>query len=232
MIVVAAATAKELRAALGFLSEVPDLVQGCEVPFRLDGFDLLLCVSGLGVVNAALAAGRALAREGVQGLVNVGVAGSFDLRALPLGSPVLVRQEIWPEFGLLGEAGLDPRGLGFAQGRVEGEPVFDRLELAPRAAAKRLGLFASIHWAEAVSLTVSSVTGTGERAGSLARDYGADIENMEGFAMAYGAAQAGLPFVELRCVSNLVGSRESRDWDLALALDMLGKACAALFMGL
>lgn len=231
MIVVAAATAKELTAAFGFLSEVPDLAEGREVPLRLNGFDLLLCVSGLGVVNAALCAGRALAREDVTGLVNLGLAGSFDTRALPIGSTYLARSEIWPEFGLAGELGVDPRALGFAQGRIEGAPVFDRIELSPRGAAKRISLFASIHWPEAVSLTVSAVTGTAERAKALALEFGVDVENMEGFAFAFAAAKAGLPFVELRAISNLVGSREPADWDLPLALDMIGKACAVLFMG-
>ncbi len=54
---------------------------------------------------------------------------------------------------------------------------------------------------------------------------------MEGFAAAYAAMQAGLPFLEVRTVSNMVGSRDSEDWDIKGALKALGTAANGLFAG-
>lgn len=224
------ATVKEMRGALGFLQDPPQVEPGREEVFSLAGRELVLCVTGLGVVNGALALGRVLALPDIRGVVNMGVAGSFDLRALPLGAVCVVRREIWPEYGLLGPDGVDPKGLGLSLGDADGAAVWDRLDLDPRQAAERLDLGLSRFWAQAVSLTVSGVTGTPERAAELAARFSPDVENMEGFALAYGCARQNTPFLEIRSVSNRVGSRPPRDWDLDLALSRLSATCAAVFM--
>ena len=54
---------------------------------------------------------------------------------------------------------------------------------------------------------------------------------MEGFGVATAAADHGVPFVEIRTISNLVGPRDRSAWriDLALAaLTRVGKALATL----
>ena len=230
-IVIATATEREMRAAFGFMAEPPAVEPGRPVDFELTGWRLKLVVTGVGLLNASLALGRLAGEGSLAGVVNLGVAGSFDTRALDLREPFLVRREVWPEFGLLGEAGLDPRGLGFGLGEAGGQDVWDTLDLAPRQDAARMGIELPRGWPEAVSLSVSGVTGTPERAAMLAKTFDADVENMEGFALAFGCARLGLPFLELRTVSNLVGSRRAEDWDLDGALDVLGPITAGLFMG-
>ena len=46
--------------------------------------------------------------------------------------------------------------------------------------------------------------------------------------MAYGARRAHLPFAELRAVSNPVGARPPRGWNLPGALEALGGAVGRL----
>ena len=95
-------------------------------------------------------------------------------------------------------------------------------------ALARLGLCLG-PWVTAKSLTVSGVTADPERAGLLRARHQAGLENMEGFALAYGCAVAGVPFVELRAVSNAVGVRPPESWDLPGALVALGQATQRLF---
>jgi futalosine hydrolase len=45
---------------------------------------------------------------------------------------------------------------------------------------------------------------------------------MEGFALAWPCLKYGIPFAEVRCVSNVVGSRQKEDWDIRGALGELG----------
>ncbi|MDD4951655.1 MAG: futalosine hydrolase, partial [Desulfovibrionaceae bacterium] len=122
-IAIVAATSREMRAALGFASGAPEVRRGRDEVWSLDDRQFVLSVTGIGVVNAALAMGRLLQRGGLDGVVNLGLAGAFDPRALPLRTPCLVRREIWPEIGLAGAGAVDPRGLGLAQGTVDGRPV-------------------------------------------------------------------------------------------------------------
>jgi len=231
MLIVVAATDKEMHAALGHAG-APALEQGREVEFRTAGRELLLCVTGVGLVNAALHAGRLLERPGVEGMIAVGIAGVYSLGELSLASTCYAWREIWPEYGLLDEdGGVDAKGIGFAQETIGGKPVWDRVDLNPTNDAARMGLHLSADWPRASAVTVSSVTGTAERAGWMETAYSADIENMEGFALALAAARKGVPFLELRTISNLAGSRFADEWDVGGALKALGNSVRHLLSG-
>lgn len=226
MLLLAAATKVELCAALGIEAAAE---QGAVFPCRAHGREALALVTGIGVVNSALALGRALAGHEIDGVLDFGVAGSFELAVHPVGSVRLVERETWPEYGLLfsGAASADAAALGFAQHGAGEAAVYQTLELAPASALSRMGL-AEPGLPAAQSLTVSGVTADGARAAELFRRFGAGLENMEGFALAYGARLAGLPFAELRAVSNAVGARPPRTWDLPGALAALAAAARRL----
>lgn len=231
MLLVAAATGLELSAAIGV--KAADVARQGEVfAATAHGRPVLALATGIGVVNAALALGRALGQGQISGVLCLGIAGSFDLAAQPLGSAWLVERETWPEYGLLfsGQCAADARGLGFSlNGLAADDPqaVFDTMAWDARAEAARLGLDAG-GFGHAASLTVSGVSADPERARALCQRFGAGLENMEGFALAYGCRAAGLPFAELRTVSNAVGARPPRDWDLPGALAALGSAAKKL----
>lgn len=231
MLIVATATSNEMKAALGF-ADAPVVEQGEAVEFEYGGYQLLLTVTGVGMVNAAMAAGRQLGRPGVTGVLNLGIAGAYLLNEFPLGSSAYAWRETWPEYGLLQENGsVDPKAIGFAQGQVGGKAVWDRINLTPVNDAETMNLSLPEGCARASSVSVNSVTGSPLRAGWLKMACSADIENMEGFALAFATMQKGLPFLEVRTISNMVGSREAEDWDLKAALGALEDAARQLFSG-
>jgi futalosine hydrolase len=242
-LIVATATAMEMRAALPGLSRhVPMEHEWNRLSVPTGGLHgrhwevLVLLVTGVGPVNAGIALGRLLgslspdslrgAPEPV-GVLNLGVAGAFSLKRLPLETAVVVTDEIWPEYGLLKASGLDPKGIGLAQGKAGGEPVWDRLRLTPESCARQIGLDIS-GLTKAVGLTVAGVSGTPERAEALRTRYACDIETMEGFALAWACSLARVPFVQARTISNLVGSRDAAHWDLNRAKQRLAPVASAL----
>lgn len=227
MILVVTATPNEMKAAF---PAAPKVAQGETVEYEFNGRKLLLGVSGVGVVNTALCAGRWLSRDDVDGVVNLGIAGAYDVEEFPMLSVCYAWQETWPEYGLLDEeGGVDPKGIGFPQGEYGGTTVWNRVKLNPVHDAGVMGLTLGQGWLRASSVTVSGVTGTPERAGWLKISCNADMENMEGFGLAYAALGNGVPFLEVRTLSNMVGSREAEDWNLKGALSALGRAAATLF---
>ncbi|QJB55540.1 futalosine hydrolase [Pseudodesulfovibrio sp. zrk46] len=229
MFLITTATTKEMKAAFGHAG-APVVEQREVKEFELNGHQLLLSVTGVGLVNTALAAGKLLDTPGLKGVLNMGIAGAYDVEEFPLGTTTYAWQETWPEYGLLDEEGrVDPKAIGFAQGKVNGEMVWNRVKLNPTNDAETMGLPLGEKWWRASSISVSAVTGDAQRAGWLKTAYNADIENMEGFAIAFAAMQKGLPFLEVRTVSNLVGSRYEEDWDLKGALAGLGEATKQLF---
>jgi futalosine hydrolase len=57
-------------------------------------------------------------------------------------------------------------------------------------------------------------------------------EAMEGHGVATAAAQAGIPFAELRTISNPVGPRDRESWRFGEALAALTAATTALWTDL
>ncbi|PTN35957.1 futalosine hydrolase [Desulfonatronum sp. SC1] len=242
-LIVATATVMEMRAAFPGLSRyVPVEHAWSRLNMPQGGLqgrpweELVLLVAGVGPVNAGIALGRLLGRlsaaspEDVSepvGVLNLGVAGAFSLERLPLGASVVVTKEIWPEYGLLTASGVDPKGIGLAQGKADGEPIWDRLRLTPESCARQMGLDIS-GLTKAVGLTVAGVSGTSERAEALRTRYACDIETMEGFALAWACSLARMPFVQARTISNLVGSRDAAHWDLNRAKQRLALVASAL----
>ncbi|OIQ49426.1 Futalosine hydrolase [Pseudodesulfovibrio hydrargyri] len=227
MLLVLTATANEMRAAF---PAAPAVGQGGTAGYEIGGRAVLLGVTGVGLLNTALCAGQWLVRPDVDGVVDLGIAGGYDLGGTPMGAICFAGAEVWPEYGLLDAHGAaDPMGLGFAQAETGGGKVWNRLELSPERDAERMGLVLGDGWGRATGVTVSGVTGTRERADRLRLSCDGHMENMEGFAAAYAAALRGLPFLEVRTISNLVGSREPGDWNLKGALRSLHGAANTLF---
>lgn len=227
-ILVVAATSRELRAFLP-PGEADAPADGELRGAGLGSRALLLGVCGVGPVAAALRMGRFLeAAPQVRGVVNVGIAGAFDTGRLPLGSLTVAEREILPEYGRVGEDGVRP--LNFAQAICQGLDVFDSMDLEPALAARAMGLVLPAGAASVVSLTVAGVSASPGRARALRERTGADTENMEGFSVALACRERGLPFLELRAVSNLVGGCDrARDWDIKAAFACLSRLCEDLF---
>jgi len=234
ILALAAATPGELRHALA--KAAPEAVAA--VPARgaartlLAGREALLLVTGVGPIAAALEAATALERFALSGMLNLGVAGSFETLAAPLCAPVAANGEVCADFGVAGPDGLaDASGFGFPQWEGNGEKIVDRLRLDPDEAAAALGLNLPLGWLRAPALTSGAVTGCRERAAALAARHGVLTESMEGFALALACRTRGLPFLEVRTISNAVGERDRTQWKLAQALAGLGDVLAELLRG-
>jgi len=220
----AIATRKEYRAVLAPLGAPAAPVDGRPVSWRHGGRDMTLLLTGVGPVAAAATLGRLLGAETVDGVVNLGLAGAYDLSAAPLTALVTATAETLPEYGLRREDTIDPRGLGFPQLTVAGKPVYDRLDLSPTAAAVALGLTLPAATVPGVFASVAGVAALPVPRPAPDRL----AENMEGFALALVCRLAGVPFLELRAVSNRVGARPPVDWDLPGALAALSRAVPLL----
>jgi futalosine hydrolase len=168
-------------------------------------------VTTVGVGPAAAAAGAAwrLARatRAVRLVVCAGIGGGVADRCRP-GDLVVATRTVAADLGADGPGGFVPLDeLGFG--------VTSRI-------AVDLALPGAVRGAV---LTVSTVTGTAATADALvARHPDAVAEAMEGFGVASAAAVAGVPFAEVRAVSNLIGPRDRAAWRIADALDALARA--------
>ncbi|WP_218197440.1 hypothetical protein, partial [Pseudomonas sp. 2995-1] len=67
-----------------------------------------------------------------------------------------------------------------------------------------------------------TVTGTSQTANELTQRYpNVRAEAMEGFGVASAAKSCGIPSLEIRSISNLVGPRDREAWRIKEALEKL-----------
>lgn len=182
-------------------------------------------VEAVGVGAAAAAAGTArllalaeAAGRPFRAVLSAGIGGGFPGQA-PVGSTVLAVRSIAADLGADSPDGfipLDELGFGSAIATAD-ETLLAALQAAlPHAIAGDV-------------LTVNTVTGTAEGAQALVARYPSAVaEAMEGYGVACAATAAGLPFAELRTISNPVGPRDRAAWRLGDAFAALTKAAAAL----
>lgn len=184
---------------------------------------------GVGPAVAAAATARLLALAEAAGqpyraVVSAGIGGGFADR-VEVGGTVLATRSIAADLGAespdgflaIDELGMPPELLG-AGPAVPADPDL----LATLRAALPSATVGAV-------LTVNTVTGTAASTATLADRYpDAVAEAMEGYGVAVAAAQAGLPFAELRTISNPIGPRDRAAWRMREALAALTTAAAAL----
>ncbi|RAJ67013.1 futalosine hydrolase [Streptomyces sp. Amel2xB2] len=214
-ILIVTAVAAERDAVLAGL----DTSDGRDTSDATADVDVDVLAAGVGPAAAAAGAATALATAAAHGepfafAVSAGIAGGFGQ---PLAGTVLASSIVAADLGATTPDGFaSVTELGF--GVTEHRPPPGLVRAVAEAAGAAIGPV----------LTVSTVTGTAERARELAaRHPGAVAEAMEGFGVAEAAAAHGVPVLELRTVSNAVGPRDRAAWRIPDALTALGTGCAA-----
>jgi futalosine hydrolase len=184
--------------------------------------DIEVAAVGVGPAVAAAVTARLLtvaeANEAAfQAVVSMGIAGGFA-DVVELGGLVVATRSITADLGAQSPEGyLTIDELGFGSAVSEVDPT---LHAVLRGRLR-----------DAVSgdvLTVSTVTGLGERAAELRHRWPrAAAEAMEGAGIAAAAAACGVAFAEVRAISNPIGPRDRAAWRIGAALAALTSAAAA-----
>ena len=187
--------------------------------------EVSVLAGGVGPACAAASTARLLALgphepSGGYGLVlAAGIGGGFG--SIAAGGIAVASSIVFADLGVeTGDGFASASALGFGQDRYDVDPA-----LARRLAGRTGGRLGTV-------LTVATVTGTAQRAARLrAAHPDATAEAMEGAGVAAAASQAGVPFGEIRAVSNAVGPRDRSSWRIPDALAALARAFAAITAG-
>ena len=173
-------------------------------------------VGGIGRTNAAVATITSILSDGpFAWILNAGVAGALPESNLSIGDIVVANKCVYVEEGLMTPNGFqDMEAMGFSLGNFSGNEVpVDQWMLEQLSYLGRVAPIA----------TVATCSGTDEQAKLVASRTGCICEAMEGAAVMHTANRAGAPGIELRSISNTTGNRDAQEWNLELALNILGK---------
>lgn len=202
---------------------------------RLDGCAVVLLPGGMGKTNAAHALTALLETRDVRGVVGFGIGGAYPGSGLEVGAIALATEAVYGDEGVQTPGGwMSTVGIGIplwqtAEGRIFNTFPLDagRVERARTALARagyeaRTGPF----------VTLSCCSGTAALGAAMAaRVPGALCEGMEGAALAHVAAIYGVPFLELRAVSNLVEDRDMSRWRIRAAAEAAQDAVRVVVRG-
>ena len=182
---------------------------------------------GVGKVASAVRCAELLrgrARGETRAVLLFGIAGACPERLRGSAPPAGVGDLVVVRRDLLGDEGVEtPDGfLDLGAMRLGDCGPFGADPRLARAAAERLG-------APLVDgVTVSTCSGTDGSARRVFERTGADVETMEGAAIAYVCRQLELPLVHVRAISNWTGDRDRGQWQLGAAVDAVQRAVRLL----
>ena len=166
-----------------------------------DTFDLL--ITGVGMTATAFQLGQHLNQK-YDLVLNVGIAGSFDL-GIPLGSLISVETDIIAELGAEDHdqfIAIDE--LGFGENTFKATYSITDL---PKVKA----------------ITVNKVHGNAVSIASMKQRLSPEIESMEGAAVFYACNLLQVKCAQVRSVSNYVEPRARENWKIGLAIKNLNE---------
>ncbi len=178
----------------------------CAVAAELRGFagaGVDVVAVGVGPVEAAIGTARALVARPYTLVINAGIGGGFRGRAA-VGDAVAVGTERYVEIGREDGAAVSlPGGLELATSVRADAHLLERCLRGSPPAALIAGS----------GVTSATITTSDARAAALAAAYAPAAESMEGFAVLRAAQLTGVPALEVRGISNIVGNRETSGWN-------------------
>jgi futalosine hydrolase len=184
------------------------------------GHDVQVLVTGVGMVATAAWCSRALAGRSYDLALNAGLCGSFDESLLP-GTVVHIVTDCLAELGAedgdrlltLQDLGLEDRAdarLGCAELRNTAPPAIGALDRLPKVRG----------------ITVNTAHGHEPSIAAVVARLHPQVESMEGAAFMYACLMHGVPFAQIRAVSNVVERRNRSAWKVPEAIEALAGAVA------
>ena len=179
-----------------------------------------LHLAHLGVAKVNTAAGLALAAHMLQPerVIQFGIGGAYVGSFLSVGMVAVAEREVHLDAGVVtteGWSGMEEVGFPLLEEHYNVFPTDERLTGdLERTTGAVPGTFG----------TSETVTGSFGQAETLQRRFDLSIESMEGAAAAQVCLALGVPFAELRGVSNIVGERDKRAWNVPLAVRAVTEA--------
>ncbi len=172
--------------------------------------------SGVGLLAAAVALTRLAIEERPDLIIQAGIAGSFHKKTAP-GKIVVINNE------QLGDTGVMEKG--------DWKDIFDlKLEKSSYHPFEKrklpnpwLKTYNLLELPEVDAITVNQISTDPSLIKKLEKKYNPVTESMEGAALHYVGREMGIPFIQIRAISNYVGERDKSKWLMKESIEVLNK---------
>jgi futalosine hydrolase len=169
-------------------------------------------ITGVGIPSTIFRLTRQLAHHHYDMVIQAGIAGAFEASFAKPGHVVQVTKEAFGDLG------------AFENGQFidlqQMELNFDPIWLNDSRIKTELP--------EVKGITVQTVTNDRIIISALVSKWQPDVETMEGAAASFVCQQKQIPFVQIRAISNTVGTRDKSFWHTGEAISNLNNALASI----
>lgn len=192
-----AATAKEIEP---FLQQYRKGILGSHL-------DIDVLITGIGLTATAYHLTKQLQIKKPDLVIQAGVAGCFD-KQLPLGSVVSIKQDT-----IADESVVELKKL---------KTLFD-LKLLPQnqfpfqngwLVNHAKALLKKVNLKQVTGISVNQITSSRQMIGFYKEQFDPTVESMEGAALHYVCLMENIPFIQIRSISNYIGERNKKKWDM------------------
>ena len=136
---------------------------------------------------------------------------------MKLGNVVAVKED------MLGDTGVEEDGkwkdIFDLKLEKPGYPPFEKKRL-PNHHLEKYNL---LKLPEVSSITINEISTKRDRIQQLIKKYNPALESMEGAALHYVCREMGVPFLQIRAISNYIGERDKTKWKMKEAIDNLNQ---------
>ncbi|HMG66427.1 MAG TPA: futalosine hydrolase [Chitinophagaceae bacterium] len=174
-----------------------------------------MLVTGIGLTSATYHLAKKVYIKRPQLVIQAGVAGCFD-KKLALGTVVVVKKET-----IADQSVIELKTL---------KTLFD-LELVPKDQfpfsngwlENKSGVLEKSKLKKVIGISVNEITTSAEKVKFYTSAFKPVVESMEGAALHYTCIMEKIPFIQFRSISNYIGERDKKKWDMKKSIINLNK---------
>ncbi|MEP7267339.1 MAG: futalosine hydrolase [Saprospiraceae bacterium] len=168
-------------------------------------------VHGAGIGQSAYHLTKELTRSKPDICIQIGIAGAFD-RSLKIGELVQVVEDRFADLGAMTSEGnfIHLSNLKFADktNPFEAESIINDFNI-------------DLILNKVKAITVNTTSGSVHQIEEIIKMYNPQIETMEGASFFAICKAENLPCIQVRAISNYVEPRNTENWNIPLAIEML-----------
>ena len=187
--------------------------------------DIDILITGIGLAAATYALTKQINSKKPDIIIQAGIAGCFNTNISP-GKVVVVQQDTIADMGVIENKQLNTM---FDLGLIKlnqlpyknGWLVNPHKDLIKKTTCKAVS-----------AISVNHITTSKQMTGFYEKKFRAVIESMEGAALHYVCLMEKIPFLQIRSISNYIGERNKKRWNMKDSIINLNKEIINLISNL
>lgn len=176
--------------------------------------DWQVVITGIGGVATAYAILKAIEKYKPDFMLQAGIAGSFD-QQIQLGDVVIAGSDFFGDLGVI-ENKKRKTIFDLNLESADKSPFKNGRLLNPNKKLVKISGRPVVH-----AVSVNEITTAKADISYYKKELEVAIESMEGAAFHYTALKEKIPFLQIRSISNYVGVRDKKKWNLQQAITNL-----------